>query len=59
LTLDVYTHAEMPENVEAQRAGDAIAEAIAEAIEKVENSGCLTSIQIKTAPDGVSEALAA
>ena len=44
LTLDVYTHAEMPENVEAaQRAGGAIAEAV----ENVENSVCLTAIQEK------------
>jgi integrase len=55
LTLDVYTHAEMPENVEAaQRAGDAIAEAI-----KSVDSGSLTTIQEKRLPIGVSEALAA
>jgi integrase len=52
LTLDVYTHAEMPENVEAaQRAADVI--------EKAVNSVCLTAIQQKGPPTGESEALAA
>ncbi len=52
LTLDVYTHAEMPENVEAaERAG--------EAIEKAVNSVSLTAIQQKGLPLGFSEALAA
>jgi hypothetical protein len=40
LTLDIYTHAELPENVEAaQQAG--------EAIEKAVNSGSLTANQEK------------
>jgi integrase len=40
LTLDVYTHAEMPENVEAaQRAGEAIKNAV--------DSVCLTTIESK------------
>jgi integrase len=52
LTLDVYTHSEWPENVEAaQRAG--------EAIEKAENSVGLTAIQRKGPLSGVQEALAA
>jgi integrase len=52
LTLDVYTHSEWPENVEAaQRAG--------EVIEKAVNSVSLTAIQEKGLPIGVSEALAA
>jgi integrase len=52
LTLDVYTHAEMPENVEAaQKAG--------EAIEKAVNSVSLTTVQEKGPPTGESEALAA
>ena len=51
LTLDVYTHAEMPENVEAAlRAG--------EAIEKAVNSVNLTAIQEKGPLGGVQEALA-
>ena len=51
LTLDVYTHAEMPENVEAGlRAG--------EAIEKAVNSVSLTAIQEKGPLGGVQEALA-
>jgi len=49
LTLDVYTHAEMGENIEAaQRAGDAIQQA--------ENSVSLTAIQEKGLPTGESEA---
>ncbi|HXM94216.1 MAG TPA: hypothetical protein VOA64_08185 [Candidatus Dormibacteraeota bacterium] len=52
LTLDVYTHAEMPENVEAaQWAG--------EAIEKSVDSVSLTAIQEKGPLGGVQEALAA
>ncbi len=52
LTLDVYTHAEMKENIEAaQRAGDAIQQA--------ENSVSLTAIQEKGPLGGVQEALEA
>jgi len=52
LTLDVYTHAEWPENVEAARlAGDKI--------EKAANSVSLTAIQQKGLLTGASEALAA
>jgi len=52
LTLDVYTHAEWPENVEgAKRAGDAIQKAV--------DSDGLTTIQMKKASGGVPEALAA
>jgi integrase len=52
LTLDVYTHAEMSENVEAaQKAG--------EEIEKAVNSVRLTAVQEKGPPTGESEALAA
>jgi hypothetical protein len=52
LTLDVYTHAELPENIEAaQRAG--------EAIEKAVISVILTAMKEKGLPIGVSEALAA
>jgi len=52
LTLDVYTHAEKPENVEAaQRAGEAIGKSV--------DSVSLTAIQEKGLPTGVSEALVA
>lgn len=52
MTLDVYTHAEWSENVEAARlAGDKI--------EKAANHVSLTAIQQKGLPLGFSEALAA
>lgn len=52
LTLDVYTHAEWPENVEgAKRAG--------ESIQKAVDSVCLTAIKEKGLLGGVPEALAA
>jgi hypothetical protein len=50
LTLDIYTHAEMPENVEAaQRAGDAI--------EKAVNSVSCTTVKEKGPAGGVQQAL--
>ncbi len=50
LTLDVYTHAELPENIEAARlAGDAI--------EKAVNSVSLTAVQEKGPAGGVQQAL--
>lgn len=52
LTLDVYTHAEWKDNVEA-------AQLAGEAIEKAVNSVSLTAIQEKGLPTGESEALAA
>jgi hypothetical protein len=52
LTLDVYTHAEWEQNVEA-------AKLVGEAIEKAVNSVSLTAIQEKGLPTGESEALAA
>jgi hypothetical protein len=52
LTLDVYTHAEIPQNVEAARQAG-------EATEKAVNSVSLTTVQEKGPPTGESEALAA
>ena len=52
LTLDVYTHSEWEENVEA-------AKLLGEAIEKAVNSVSLTAIQEKGPLGGVQEALAA
>jgi integrase len=52
LTLDVYTHAERPENVDA-------AQRLRDVIEKAVNSVSLTAVQPKGLPTGVSEALAA
>lgn len=50
LTLDVYTHSEWSENVEA-------ASVAGKAIQNAVNSVCLTAIQQKGLPTGVSEAL--
>jgi integrase len=52
LTLDVYTHAEKKEDIEA-------AQRVGEAIQKAMHSVSLTAIQIKGLPILKSEALAA